>query len=373
MSELPIVRPRLAFEREFGQHRNWWVRDHRIAGTPLSVYLYLLSHDPTRMPTQTEARHELGFGKDAWQAAKQRLLEAGFLVEVRDRYPDGYVDQRGRHRGRQRRFRLFLQDPEPGTSVREQDAVIELLEPYEDWIAALEEAETPKNGASEKTPISPSAENPHTEENPPTADNPHTAENPHTADNPQSFKEEKTGWDGMGLIKDPPHPSNSDPQGAETATEPGAADADVDRELASIDPRLSVASLSHEIRGRVDIAEVDLVRACREILGAHRQPGGVSYPPAYCAKSIIGAPGRWHAGSRPYQNTQARIRDQEPDWAGLAECARGEHDWGPEKWGELARGVCLRCEAVRRHVDPAFAALENDLDPIGGERNGAHH
>ena len=94
-----FIRKRFKFEAEYGQHRNWWVRDSRIAGNPLTIYLFLLSHDPQHMPTQTEALKALDIGRSAWQAAKERLLQAGFMMEIRDRYPSGYVDSEGRPKG----------------------------------------------------------------------------------------------------------------------------------------------------------------------------------------------------------------------------------------------------------------------------------
>lgn len=135
---MKIVRPRLNFELEFGQYKNWWVRDQRIAGNPISIYLYLLSHDIAYPVTQTEARMDLGLGERAWVSAEKALLECGFLFEVRDRFPVGHVGPDGRPRGRQRRFRLFLQGPEAAVQIALEDAVIELERPYEEWIEELD-------------------------------------------------------------------------------------------------------------------------------------------------------------------------------------------------------------------------------------------
>lgn len=126
MSDMQIVRPRLQFEREFGQHRNWWVRDPRLVGRPLSVLLYLLSHDQDHQVTQTDAQRELGIGKTSWQDCKRTLMGAGFLIEIRDRYPRGYRDAQGVHRGGQKRWRLVLQDPEEGVEIDPAEAVIEV-------------------------------------------------------------------------------------------------------------------------------------------------------------------------------------------------------------------------------------------------------
>lgn len=55
-SDAQIIRPRLSFEREFGQHRNWWVRGNALTGNAVKVLLFLMSHDQMYSLTQTEAR-----------------------------------------------------------------------------------------------------------------------------------------------------------------------------------------------------------------------------------------------------------------------------------------------------------------------------
>ena len=363
MSEPMIVRPRLNFEAEFGQHRNWWVRDSRLTGNPLSVFLYLLSHEVSHSVTQTEAWTALGLGQRAWVSAKQVLLQCGFLVEVRDRYPDGYVDKNGNPRGRQRRFRLFLQDPEPGFQVPLVEAVIELNEPYEQWLLASQALDTALRSVEEvpdtaqrsvgKEPqVSPTLHNA-------------VSESP-TLHNAVSFigRENQDGKDGINTFN-PSHPSITERARENAPATVGIDVAELDAELAEIHPSLSVAALAREIRGRVPVESLDLVRACREILGANRQAGGVKYPPAYCAKSICTAPERWQAGLEPYLAPRPRQGGEETR-SMANDCQTGNHWWGPESWGEIARSHCVNCGVPRRNVDAVYSELETELSFGGG-------
>lgn len=352
---MPIVRPRLAFEREFGQHRNWWVRDARIAGTPVSILLYLLSHDTARMPTQTDARRELGLGKDAWQSGKRRLLEAGFLVEVRDRYPRGFVDPDGRQRGGQRRFRLFLQDPEPGFSAREADAVIELDEPYEEYVAALNTNQCGLSALVQKTPDQSQG-----------GFSAHggfaSAGIPHTADNPQSFigRENQVGLVGSNTSSNQP-----------TTRTVSAREVEIDGALAGLHPdlRLTFAQLAREVNGRVDLAKVDVVRAVEEtVIRAAARGERVGNPAAYAAAVIVRSPEQWVVGAEqpaPFEPLGQHIEGSE--WELAAPCAQGAHWWGSERLPEINRGHCELCGTARRAVDPAYAELEAELQAVGGD------
>lgn len=109
-----FIRPRLAIDRDFGIHRNAWVRDQRIVGNPLSIYLYLLSHDPGFQITLESARKGLGLGKDAFITARRTLEVAGYLRMVKVTHPAGTVDANGRSiGGRVLRYDIEVLDPEP--------------------------------------------------------------------------------------------------------------------------------------------------------------------------------------------------------------------------------------------------------------------
>lgn len=360
MADLQIIHPRLRFEAEYGRHRNWWVRDPRIAGVALSMYLFLLSQDPAHPLTQTEARRELGLGKDAWATGKRRLLRTGFLIEVRDRYPAGYVDSEGRPRGLQRRFRLFLDDPAEGVERTEAETVIELNEPYEHYLEAASSPVCGKSAHGGETPDQPDGGfSAHGEVS--------TAGNPHTAENPQSFigREE----DRTGLDRDlDPIPSVPGLERARAAERSAADTKHLDQELAKIHPTLSTESLTRELRGRVDLRDVNVVLACRAILDANKQPQGVLNPPAYVAKSLASDPTRYPAGSTPYiagasaQVPDPRNTSRARQEGAQADCRAGVHDWGAKYLPETDRAHCVRCGTPRRQVDAAYAEFEVQHD-----------
>lgn len=128
-------------------YRTWWAEDPRLTGTALSLLLLATSRPRGHEFTQTEAQASLQIGQSAWQAAKRRLITAGFLVEVRDRYPINYQGKapRGmakRTGGGQKRFRLFFRDAEPGTNLEVADGLFEFdraTETFEldDWPVGL--------------------------------------------------------------------------------------------------------------------------------------------------------------------------------------------------------------------------------------------
>lgn len=351
MIDMTIVRPRLAFENEFGQHRNWWVRDSRIAGNPLSVLLYLLSHEASRMPTQTEARKQLGLGKDAWISAKKRLLEAGFIIEIRDRFPHGSFDAAGRPKGGQKRYRLFLQDPEPGHSIAEHSAVLELDEPYESFLAANESNRFGFSEPAKEIPDQPDGGFSAVRGQP-------ASGNPKPAENPPSFKEEKTRLGQVGPKDSPEEPTN------QTTREAGL---DAELELLAPGCGLTLVALTREVQGRVDLSKVDVVQATRETL--LRAKGRVEKPASYVASVIVRFPEKWPVGgdgTAPFDpTTGVEAFVTEPH---AAACARGEHWWGATGIPEIERSHCVDCGQPRRDVDPIFDELEQELLSTGGGR-----
>lgn len=373
-ADSPFFRRRFKFETEYGQHRNWWVRDPRITGNPLSVYLYLLSHDPDRMPTQTAARSDLRLGQKAWKAAKESLLRAGFMLEVRDRYPAGYVDSQGQHKGGQKRFRLELLDPEPGLEYELEDVVLVLdcpLESIEGTPAQNQYAKSivdapdqyAKSIVDEKPPVSSSM--------------------------PLATWREATMPKGgvligreKGLVR---LGSNTQP----TTTEPtdaGAREAEVDARLAAllpeVSPPLTVASIAREVDGRLNLAGIDLVQAVLDTV--LRQRSAVENPAAYVASVLVRKPTAWRIDTLPAVpgaylpptggleapqhgfepvSEQARRADRK------AACARGDHDWGSSSWAEVDRAYCLHCGVSRRTLDPVFRELQDEHDKflLGGD------
>lgn len=357
MNDMRIVRPRLNFEREFGQYKNWWVRDPRIAGNPISIYLYLLSHDIAYPVTQTEARIDLGLGERAWVSAKKALLECGFLVEVRDRFPDGHVGPDGRPRGRQRRFRLFLQDPEVGVQMALEDAVIELERPYEEWIEELNSLDPAKRRhgnrsdsalcrVEAKPQVSPTLHNADTDAS--------------TLHNAGSFigREDQVGL--VGSITSSNQPTNQTVSRREH-------DAQLDAELAALHPDLhiTIEQVRREVSDRIDLEQVDVVAAVRDtvIRAAARGSRRIDNPASYVASVIVRQPGNWPVGAQQSIPFEAESVDPEP-FASRPNCVDGVHWWGADSWAEHDRSHCVNCGEPRRNVEPAYAEFEEEL--IGG-------
>lgn len=368
MSEdFPIFRPRLNFEREFGQHRNWWVRDPRLVGNPVSVLLYLLSHQQDHAVTQTQAMRELQLGKDAWVAAKRKLMAAGFLVEIRDRYPRGFRDSEDRPRGGQKRFRLVLQDPEPGTFIPAERAVIELDMPYES--AGI----TPGHSQCGNSVVAAaaSADNPQWTPKPQvraSADNPQSGSA--SADNPQSFKgrEERLVRSGLDTSSNQPTITN-----ASAPAQEASVDAELAELLPTVHPPLTVASIRRELAGRVNVEDIDVVTLVKETVLRSKKP--IPQPAAYVAAILVRNPQTWHrenvaaapGGFQPAQEVTPVGLTGEPVHH-IADCLRGEHDWGHSSWREVDRSHCVHCSEPRRLHDPAFAELEAEFEAVGTTR-----
>lgn len=358
MNETRIFRPRLAFEREFGQHRNWWVRGEALSGNAVKILLALLSHDQAHEINQTAVQKAMGLGQSAWRSAKEDLMRAGFLIEVRDRYPASARRADGSPCGGQKRFRLLLQDPPEGTRVDLADAIIEATQPV------LLPGETPEQGHSRKSRVDDRAtlDNQEWVKEAPvraTLDNQETAplpvdNSPATLDNQESLIGREEDWIGLDGIT----PSHPIPSLSGTARE---ADRVLDEQLQQIHPSLTVSAIAAQVRGRIDLAGLDLVSACIEILNANKKPGGVTHPAAYVAKSLVADPERW-VTRKPYlglTELEKSINDV-PEANSATGCASGLHDWGAHWLPEHERGHCIRdlCGVARRHVDADYAALE---------------
>ncbi|NLA64676.1 MAG: hypothetical protein GX862_01845 [Leucobacter sp.] len=356
-----IIRPRLAFEREFGQHRNWWVRGGSgLTGNAVLVLLSLMSHDQGHGLTQTEVSAELGLGQSAWRAAKENLMRHGFLIEIRDRYPQGARRANGQPCGGQKRFRLVLQDPPQGTEMPLDEAIIQSDTPVDLDI------KTPGQSHSRKSRVEPPAtlENQEWSTKPQvraTLDNQESE--PATLDYQESFIGREKDRKDRNSYKNPSIQSIPDTGARKILT----GDDSLDEQLAKVHPTLTVANLKSELAGRVDLAEIDVVAAARWILG--RAKSSITWAPAYVAKSIVQTPERWRWGVTPFTPSETpqepmpstRKLRREREALERAACARGEHDWGPVSWPEFDRAHCLRdsCNVRRRNVDPAFAAAED--------------
>ncbi|MDH6422297.1 hypothetical protein [Aurantimicrobium minutum] len=83
-------RPEHDFERDYFEVRNDWVRDARITGNALSIFLYINSHKPGFVVTRELVMRKLELGKKAFVAACKRLEDAGYLRRgIQTQGPDG--------------------------------------------------------------------------------------------------------------------------------------------------------------------------------------------------------------------------------------------------------------------------------------------
>lgn len=354
MSGQMIVVADLAIDREIMSIRTWWTQDARIAGTPLSVFLYFRGLGTGAEVTQTEAMGTLGLGKAAFRTAKERLRDAGFLVEVRDRFPAGYRDPLSDEpRGGLPRYRLMFLDPSPDAEVDPSESLIEAEEaieflPDQNW--GRKSAPVASTGAgnrqqSGKPQMGAGAGNQH---------QPATG-----AGNRPPYRKTQ-----VGLVNRLVGSSTSEPtdqtSSAREVTDPAAIDA----ELEAIAPgaRLSVAAITAEVAGRVDLSQIDLVAAVLDTVCKTKSRLG--NPASYVASVIVRKPdsyliGSIDAGWTPQRDASEAWHPAEAHDAGqTAACHAGNHDWGSHALPDILRAHCVHCGEPRRNVDLEFARHE---------------
>ncbi|GAA4045845.1 hypothetical protein [Agromyces indicus] len=369
--ETEFVRPELAFERDFLQVRNWWVRDKRIVGNASSIFFYLLSHRSDFRVTQSKVMRDLGLGKDAYLAARRKLEAAGYLEVVVHRYAPGEVDELGAPIGGQKWTELIVCDPEAPTELR----------PFERHQSTDADAPEMKAGASADIP-------------------PRAGDG--VGDSPPQPWAEKPRWPSLGLAQagaagegprdhcskpstedpSPGHPPLKQDQPQEQSSsslpfttiagrEHRAAAPDDDESvaesdpalaerLAALDPRLRLGELLDRLaqhHPEVVIGVIDLARAADDILGA--APRRVGNPVAYVASSLAAEPWRWVRledldGVGPATAKSASQPERTPRRPPTgAECAAAGHRW----IGEFDE-ACAWCGKERPHWrDDRDAAL----------------
>jgi hypothetical protein len=118
--ESRFIRKSLPITKDFSMVRNWWLRRTEVAGNPISLYLYLLSHDEDYTITLKRAMTDLGMGRTAFTSARRALEAIGMLTTETVRHPAGTVDAGGRSlAGQVVRVDFVLQDPvEPQRSLK---------------------------------------------------------------------------------------------------------------------------------------------------------------------------------------------------------------------------------------------------------------
>lgn len=109
--------PQTSVDLGIGTFRKAWVRDRRIVGNPLSLYLYLLSYEPGVPITVERACAELGLTAEALSAAQQSLEAAGYMRTVEVAHPVDTADANGTlTSGAVQRYAFELLEPELGST-----------------------------------------------------------------------------------------------------------------------------------------------------------------------------------------------------------------------------------------------------------------
>lgn len=298
-SNAEFERPQYAFEREFGQFRNWWARDKRIVGNAFSLLLYLVSHDRGYRITQRKAQSDLGLGKDAFLVARRRLETAGYLTVTEQRFPAGTVNAAGKPIGGHRHVVYVLQDPLP-----------------------------PAEQASAENPLRPARTRPATKSPDPVQPlgGKAAAANP-TQGIPPLKKINQTKDQSSSASTATPRTDDDQwniSEGTKTLL----------RELhPSLDALALVSTLTKT--GLSDPKSLDLEAAASEILG--RSSGPVLNPTAYVAKAICRDPQRWRSHPRSDHAQTRRLRPPT-----LTECSTSGHNW-TGAWREC----CASCGEER--------------------------
>lgn len=328
-----FLRPEFAFDREFGQFRNWWARDKRIVGNAFSLLIYLVSHERAFRVTQKKAQSDLGLGRDAFLVARRKLENAGFLTVTEYRFPAGASDETGRPVGGHRRMLYTLQDP---------------VQPEERPVRSTSgaSADNPRRPVS---PGSPPVDNSVKAVNEPAA---------HAESSSDPASVEKPAQASPSLKEDQPkenHSSSSKQSTLADAHEAGEIDSTDDDDfrmsfnegtatlLRELHPRLDLRLLLDRLHTdpRLQTSKLDIEQAACDVIGAAARP--VGDPIAYLATAINREPGRW---------VQAHFLESErpptSSHQGLgrppttAECEASGHRWIGQ-WHEF----CAACGSER--------------------------
>jgi hypothetical protein len=315
--ESEFVRPEFLFEVEFGQFRNWWARDKRIAGNPFSILMYLVSHDRNFRVTQQSAMNELGFGRQAFIAARRRLEAAGFLRVDEHRLPRGAKDESGLPVGGHRMLIFTVLDPaKPAT--RQKALTNTGMQASVDFVPRLSESEPEPVDNSE-----PYAQNPTQGFVPLKEDQ--AKENQSSSDEPVAVVE------AVDVVAaSPEDEDDSGPLAVDV--EPGLA-----KVLREVHSRLDASLLlSRLAKLGIDPLALNLELAASVAIFASPRP--VGDPVAYLVGAIRREPYRWIK-----QPSGAGNEHWSP---AVLSCDAGVHLYGTPR-SDPWQMVCLRCGEER--------------------------
>lgn len=325
-----FLRPEFAFEREFGQFRNWWARDKRIVGNAFSLLIYLVSHDRNFRVTQKRAQGELGLGRDAFLVARRKLEQAGFLTVTEHRYAAGAVDENGRPIGGHRQVIFTLQDPEQPQNQADRHGENPNAE---NPLRASRPSKCDVQSVNLDSSDSPS---PHgAEESMASAGNPTQAFPSLKEDQPQEDQQSSSSRDAGRFAAASCQCASDEEDGLDGYVEGTAT---LFRELHH---RLDLRRLLEKLGTdrRLNICAIDLERAAAEVIGRSARP--VGDPVAYLATAISREPGRW----AKVQQAEEAVVSATPSAKRpptIAECDAAGHRW-IGSWNEC----CAICGAER--------------------------
>ena len=357
-----FIRSPLKLETEDTTVRKWWLRDPRITGNPLSLYLFIASHSVAFEITQDSARAALGLGRTAFSSARAKLEQAGYLEVVEVRHPAGAVDDDGRRLGGQiSRRDLRLLDPEqptPSTRMPDQNhrpvscsgPDSSQAEPVDNF----QDETTSHNGPSGKSRLF--GQNPWSEQEAgsPSPDDPSTDHlapgfvlliEDQVKENQSSSSLPVVAMADFGDRNRSASPPDDDEQFSRKDSRldfEGLMRAGVDQALADVDARLNGANLRRRLEAAgLDPASVDLPTAASEALSAASRR--VGNPAAYVARAIIMEPARWPwqasdvnaAGSRRrHSGCVGRDCVYADEWrAQCVRCGEERPGWRDERYG----------------------------------------
>jgi len=380
-----FIRPRMSIDRDFGIHRNAWVRDQRIVGNPLSIYLYLMSHDSNFRITLESARKGLGLGKDAFITARRTLEAAGYLRMVKVTHPAGAVDANGHSiGGRVLRYDIEVLDPEPaslGPTPEEsrvttpvdnssssrggenQSRTKERQNPWSDPLTGFPVADEPvaDHPLPDNPPLKENQEDQEDQSSSSTEVTPEaTASDSETAALPPDDEEGDLGVDDSSSLVDDglgagaPAGSSRRTSGVDASSGRGGEveggslgggehqpvdlqrllRAGIEASLREVDARLDLSQVLRRLSDAgVDGERVDVPAAAAFVLSAAARP--VGDPSAYVAAAIIREPARW-----PWSALPATV-------ASSGGAARSTCEIQGHRYLDEFRMQCVRCDDER--------------------------
>lgn len=358
-----FVRPELTFDREFGMHRNWWLEDKRVSGRPLHLFLWLVSQRSDFRITQALAQERMGWGRDAFLAARRVLEEAGYLKTIELRAPAGAVDVDGRPIGGHRKNYFEVLDPVMPTEIARRFAgptspVPQLLGDASEGVGdpetgavekpqrkirggfdvAVDNSQTPRDYREEA-----SAEKPPRESLGGKASEGKPEQGFPPLNKTRFNNTRYSSSSALEVTHQQPPGDDDDGElvGKETRDRVRLPTSTAKR-LREWHPGLDAVVLVDRLQrsGRLDLSQLDIERAVAEILQGSARP--VGDPVAYISKAILAEPWRWARddGQTPTPRGVMMSGSSRPPTA--EECAERGHQWVGE-WRE----ACMACGAER--------------------------